>query len=310
MVIAAHYSTTMTKLFGNNCVHVLGTLLLLSYAKLLRAIIIALVPATLSVYTVNSTNPIDVKLVWAFDGNLSYCGYPHRFLFVAALLILICLWVPYTIILLTFRTIIKHFSNIKYLKWINRFVPFFEPYFGPLKISQFNWVGLLLVVCGILLIVLTLTYTTTPSASLLCLVIILTILFVVLVYTGRVYNNWLLSLLECSFMVNLQVLGATVLFIDLELSDTSKEIVVNTSVGIVFVQFLGITFFHCYKFFQSIISRRCTLIKQRNVTVATEEEEANYYDMTAIGDNEGAKCGILDTEYLEDYAVNVDVGTQ
>ena len=111
-------------------------------------------------------------------------------------------------------------------------------------------------------------------------------------------------------MVNLQVLGASILFIDLELSDTSKEIVVNTSVGIAFVQFLGITFFHCYKFFQSIISRRCSLIKQRNVTVATQEEEANYYDMTAIGDTEGAKCGILDTEYLEDYAVNVDVGTQ
>lgn len=98
-------------------------------------------------------------------------------------------------------------------------------------------IGLLLVARGILLIVLTLTYTTTPSASLLYLVIILTILIVVLVYTGRVYNNWLLSLLECSFMVNLQVLGATILFIDLELSDTNKEIVVNTSVGIVFVQY-------------------------------------------------------------------------
>ena len=64
MVIAAQYSTTMTKLFGNNCVHVLGTLLLLSYAKLLRAIIIALVTATLPVYPVNSINPIHVNTVF------------------------------------------------------------------------------------------------------------------------------------------------------------------------------------------------------------------------------------------------------
>jgi hypothetical protein len=307
MVIAAHYSTTMTKLFGSNCVQVLGTLLLLSYVKLLRAIITALVPATLSVYVNDSANPIDVKLVWAFDGNLSYCGNPHGFLFVAALLILLCLWVPYTVILLTFRIIIKHCSNIKYLKWINRLVPFFEPYFGPLKTSQFYWVGLLLVVRGILLIVLTLTYTTTPSASLLCLIIILTILFVTLVYTGRVYQNWLLSLLECSFMVNLQVLGATILFIDLEqLSDTSKEVIMSTSAGIVFVQFLCITFFHLYQFIRRKISRKCNFM-QRNVNVATEE--VNYYDMTLMDNTDGTKCGILETKYLEDYAVNVDIAT-
>ena len=32
--------------------------------------------------------------------------------------------------------------------------------------------------------------------------------------------------------------------------------------------------------------------------------------MTLMGDTEGAKCGISDTEYLEDYAINVDIGTQ
>lgn len=63
MIITAHYSTTITKLFGSNCVQVLGTLLLLSYAKLLRAIITALVPAVLSVYPVESAYPSDVKLV-------------------------------------------------------------------------------------------------------------------------------------------------------------------------------------------------------------------------------------------------------
>lgn len=52
------------------------------------------------------------------------------------------------------------------------------------------------------------------------------------------------------------------------------------------------------------------MIKQRNVTVATQEEEANYYDMTAMVDTEGTKCGLLNTEYLEDYAINVDIGTQ
>ena len=145
MIILAHYSKKMTKLFGSNCVQVLATLLLLSYAKLLRTIIIVLLPAVLHIYPLNSEKQSGIRVVWAFDGNLAYCGNPHGFLFVVALLALISLWIPFTAILLLYRTIMKGSSH-KSLKWINRIVPLIETYFGPLKITHYYWVGLLLLV--------------------------------------------------------------------------------------------------------------------------------------------------------------------
>ena len=50
MILLARRSGRMTRLLGNNSVQVLATLVLLSYAKLLRTVIIALVPATLYGY--------------------------------------------------------------------------------------------------------------------------------------------------------------------------------------------------------------------------------------------------------------------
>ena len=215
MILLAHYSKKMTKSFGNNCVQLLATLLLLSFAKLFRTIITVMVPAVIEVYPQNSERSGSI-IVWAFDGNLSYCGNPHGFLFVVALLILVLLWLPYTIIHLFYRILMKK-SDVKCLKWVYRIVPFIETYFGPLKIAHYYWVGLLLLVRGIILILFTLTYATNPAVSILCLVIMMSILLVLLAYTGRVYQNKLLSLLELSFLLNLQVLGISILFIDLEL---------------------------------------------------------------------------------------------
>ena len=47
MILLAHNSKLMTKIFGNNCIQVLATLFFLSYAKLLRTIITIMVPAVL-----------------------------------------------------------------------------------------------------------------------------------------------------------------------------------------------------------------------------------------------------------------------
>ena len=311
MVIAAHYSTTLTKLFGNNCVQVLATLFLLSYAKLLRAIITVIIPAVISVYPFKGFSPTDVKVVWAFDGNLSYCGNPHVFLFIVALSILICLWVPYTVLLLSFRTVTKTCSSVKCLKWISRLTPFIETYFGPFKISHSYWVGLLLLVRGILFTVLTLTYTTAPSASLLSLVIASTTLFVLLVHTGKVYQNWPLSLLECSFFVNLQVLCTFTLFIDIELDDANKEMAVNISVGITFVQFLGITLFHLCQLIYRKCGRKCCSTKLTNLEIPIEKQKTNRYYKFELMDNGITNKGpSSNAEYLEDYAINADIGTQ
>ena len=306
MAISAHYSRMMTILFGNNCVQVLATLFLLSYVKLFRTIITVMVPAVLEIYPQNSDQRNGVSVVWAFDGNLSYGGNPHGFLLVAAFFTLIVLWLPYTVILLVFRLIMKRSSH-KCFKWSIRIVPLIEPYFGPLKIAHYYWVGLLLLVRGVLLIILTLTYTTTPSASLLSLAITLTLLLVFLTYTGRVYRNKLLSLLECSFFVNLHVLTASVLFIDVELSDFSKEVAVTISMTIAFIQFLGITCYHLYQIFRKVVKTKLCIYFQWKRRDIAEEVVTDDYQLIKDESVNVLATHDLGLQYLEDYAENADL---
>ena len=260
MVILAHYSRIMTKLFGKNCVQVLATLFLLSYAKLFRTMITVMVPAVIEVYTQSSDKRSGSIIVWAFDGNISYCGNQHRFYFVVALLTFMLLWLPYTMVLLLYRLLMKK-SSLKCFRCLIKLVPLIETYFGPLKIAHYYWVGVLLLVRGILLVIFTLTYTTTPTASLFGLVIVLSLLLVYLAYTGRMYKNNLLSLLELSFLFNLQVLGVSVLFIDVKLSNANKEVIIDISVSIAFIQFLGIISLHVYQLIHKAVKPHCCSVK-------------------------------------------------
>ena len=195
-------------------------------------------------------------------------------------------------------------SSHKCFKWINKIVPLIETYFGPLKIAHYYWVGLLLLVRGVLLIILTLTYTTTPSASLLSLVITLTLLLVFLAYTGRMYKNKLLTLLECSFLLNLQVLAVSVLFIDLELSDFSKQVAVSISMSVTFIQFLGIICYHLYQCCSKVIKTNacCLQLKKRHQT--EEVVTVDYELMKDESVNDLVKRDLIGLEYLEDYAEN------
>ena len=103
IILLAHYSECMTKLFGKNSVHVLATLFLLSYAKLLRTIIAVLFPATLYVYDDRGDLvKSQTRVVWALDGTLVYGQSPHIFLLLFIVLIVIpFLWLPYSLILLS-----------------------------------------------------------------------------------------------------------------------------------------------------------------------------------------------------------------
>ena len=280
IILLARNSKVMTKIFGNNCVQVLATLFLLSFTKLLRTTITIMVPAVLYIY---SKERNEIKLVWALDGNLSYCGYLHGFLFVTALATLLALWLPFTTFLLFFKMIMKGSSH-KYLRWINRLIPFTETYFGPLNIANYYWVGLLLLVRGTLLVILTSTYTTTPLVSIFSLVLTITLLLALLAYTGRVYKNKLLSALECSFLVNLQVLGVSILFIDLEIGYAGREVAVIVSLTIAFIQFIGIICIHVY---QTLIKK---LIKQchqaRHLTTYDTETNSQYQLMEGESTND------------------------
>ena len=64
VIVSSHYSTIASKLSSNNSVPVLATLFVLSYSKILRAVI-----------TVYSSTTIEYpdgfrRTVWIYDGNV------------------------------------------------------------------------------------------------------------------------------------------------------------------------------------------------------------------------------------------------
>lgn len=91
IIVASHYSTRASKIFVNNALQVLATLFLLSYAKILRTIVIMLS------YTILNYSDGFSEKVWLYDGNIKFLGEKHIFLFVVSLVVLVLLSIFYTL---------------------------------------------------------------------------------------------------------------------------------------------------------------------------------------------------------------------
>ena len=244
--------------FGNNSLEVMATLFILSYAKLLRTCIIALVPANLYVYS-DSSERIDslTKVVWSYDGNLIYGHVPHIFLLVVALMVLIFLIVPSTTLLLLVQPI-KTLSRCGCLKWINKIEPILDSYVRPLNPKTQFWVGLLLLIRLILIPTFIITYASSPSTSLVAMVITIVLLLVVLTYTGPLYKDPVKtkarflpdvisfrSIMDVTFLLNLVIVGVSTLSVDFITGDVyTKASILYASVIIAFFEFIAIIFYH------------------------------------------------------------------
>ncbi len=134
IILASNYSSRAAKVFGRNPVAVLATLFLLSYTKLLRTII-AIVSFTYISYPDGSE-----VAVWRYDGNVSYLSGKHIPLFLFAMLVLLLLFLPYTV-LLTFGQWIQRKSAIRLFSWITdyRVKSFLDAYHGPFKDKHRYW---------------------------------------------------------------------------------------------------------------------------------------------------------------------------
>ena len=238
IILLSHYSNKFTKLLGNNSVPVLATLFLLSYAKLLRTIIIALGFTVLEY-------PDGPRLIWSFDGNVPYFGLKHAFLFLAAVITLVLLWLPYTFTLLCIQWLRKY-SEYRLLRWVNTFKPFFDAYVGPFKDKHVYWIGLVLLARVVLLVIFATTSAIAPSIN---LVMIISIVSVLSLQACNVYKTLKMSILESSFLINLILFSSGTLFI--EINGGSKEGLACTSVGLAFLQFVAIVAYHTYKRFCS-----------------------------------------------------------
>ena len=237
IIILCYYKTWAVRMFGRNPVAVLATLFLLSYAKLLRTIITAL-SFTFPEYPDRSE-----VAVWLYDGNVGYLKGKHIPLFLVAMIVLLLLFLPYTLVLLLGQWIQAH-SKIRLFSWINdhRVKAFLDAYHGPFRKEHRYWSGLLLVFRSCLFLLFAFNALGNPNVNLLAIIICTAVLTLLTVFTGRIYVNWYLQGLEASFIMNCLVFAATTLY--MRCTEGTQAALTYTSVGIALVTFTGIIIYH------------------------------------------------------------------
>ena len=235
IIVVSHYSTRISRLVGNNAVQALATLFLLSYAKLLR-IIIMVFSSTELVYPDGYH-----RRVWLYDGNVDYLTGKHIPLFIAALILLILISIPFTVTLLCIQWLQK-LSNRKVLFWVRRLQPLFDAYTGPYKIKHRYWIGLLLLIRVCLFLVFSFNTSGNPLINMLATSVSMSCLFAYLSLIGGVYKRWWLNLVETIFILNLLILSiATFYQINTAIS---IEPITYASTGISLSLFIAIILYH------------------------------------------------------------------
>ena len=229
MILVSHFSQRFANLLGSNPVSVLATLILPSYAKILRTFITV-------VYITYLEYPNGNRVVWLYDANIDYFSQERIPLILVAVLVFLILCIPYTFLLL-FGQWLQAISHLRLFSWVNnaRLKPFIDSYHAPYKAKHRYWPGLLLVLRFVLLLVFALNPQQDPSINLLTIVVGAGILQLWAWVSGGVYKNWGLDALEGSFVLNLIILGVATYHI--KLSGCNQLVVGYTSVSIILATF-------------------------------------------------------------------------
>ena len=198
IILAAHCSSRMGRLIGDNSVPVLATLLLLSYAKLLRTIIAAV--AFVYIEFEDGT----WKTVWLHDGNVEYLHSRHIALFLIALLFLIVYILPLMLLVLL-SPCLQAWSHHRGFRWVNKLKPFLDAYQGPYNDKFRFWTGLLLLARLVLFVVYAANYKDDFSMTFFWTIAI-TALLIAILLAKPVYRHRIANQIELLCLVNIMIL--------------------------------------------------------------------------------------------------------
>ena len=240
IIIASRYSVRVSKLIGHNPIAVLATLLLMSYTKILKIIIDVYSSATLE-YPDNKT-----VAVWLKDGNVPYLQPWHLLLTVVTSLVLVFLFLPYTLLLLLGYKLYR-FSGRKYMRWLNRLKPLLDSYYAPCNKHTRCWTGFLLLVRCALYIVFSF-----EEANRNLLAITITFIIIVVVFAlprRRIYSSSYINIIESLVYSNLSILSVITLTLGSGTKSQSSAALVYSLVGMVFVIMMGIIVYNFHNLY-------------------------------------------------------------
>ena len=130
--------------------------------------------------------------VWLYDGNVQYLRGKHIPLFLFAMIVLLSLFLPYTLVL-SLGQWIQARSRNRLFSWISdyRVKAFLDAYHGPFKSKHRYWHGLLLVIRSCLFFIFAFNILGNPNFNLLAICVCTFALLALLVLIrGNVYVRW------------------------------------------------------------------------------------------------------------------------
>ena len=239
IIFLSRYSERISRWLGSNPVSVLATLILLSYSKILRTIIAVLSRTSLQYPDGSSQH------VWLYDGSVPYFQrVDHIVLGVFAILSLLLLFLPYTILLLCGHWL-QAYSHWKIFSWINKLKPFMDTYHAPFKKESRYWTGFLLLVRCALFLTFAFNALGNASINLLTITSVTVGLAALAWLQNRLYKEIHNNILEASFILNLCLFAAATYHV--RETKGSQDKLAYISVGIVFVVFTCIVFYHIFR---------------------------------------------------------------
>ena len=205
-----------------------------------------------------------------------------------AIIVLIVLILPFTIVLLFLQIIERHVNKLRCCHFWIKLKPFFDAYGGPYKDKYRFWTGLVLLTRLLILSVITLNAHKTTVLS--AIISSVTFLFSVSITLGGVYKKWYANFAESIFFLLLVIMST---FAAGNYTYTATIV----SVSIAFVAFILILLFHlaiqlqkreCVNRIEDrvrnkLVGRRCTQeINMEALSSDEREPSDNYYSFELV----------------------------
>ena len=238
IIIGSYYSGRLSRIFGNNTVPVLATLILMSYSKLLRTITNALMISNIKCKDNN-------RRVWSVDANIDYLNHKHMILFGVSVAFLM-VGLLYGGMIFSIQWLQK--CTGRYCRSsrdpIVKLKPLVDSYTGPYKDRYRYWTGLLVFIRVILTALFSYTTQTKPEINN-YIIVFLCVLLIRIAAKG-VYRNAALNNLEFFHYFNLLCISILNALSHQEQWTNESLYFTTASISFSMILFIGTVFIHIY----------------------------------------------------------------
>ena len=224
LIIVSRHSVTIQRITSHRALHVLATLFLLSYTKILLTVCQVLFFYSEIIHLPSK----HTTLVWSLDVSVPLFGVKYLIAFLICLVIFI--------ILLHFNVLLLFARQLLRFKYINTFKPLLDAYFGPYKDKFFYWTGLQLILRAVFFSLSAFQRNVNLTSGIILLGLLLFLQGLMWPFKSK-YKN----IQEALVILNLQAVYALALYSD----DDSNIQIIQVLILLVLAYFFIVLSYHC-----------------------------------------------------------------